>query len=63
MTTLKQTINLNDYIIEIHFNSLIKDRPYLVRIFNYDVDVVEIRATQTEIDNFLSDLELFNGDS
>ena len=62
MTTLQKIINLNNYIIEIHFNSLIKDRPYLVRIFNYDVDIVEMRATQTEIDNFLADIGMSQGD-
>lgn len=56
MTTLQRTINLDNYIIEIHFNSMLKDKPYLVRIFNYDIDIVEMRATQTEIDNFLKDI-------
>jgi hypothetical protein len=62
MTTLQRTINLNNYVIEIHFNSLIKDRPYLVRIFNYDIDIVEMRATQTEIDNFLVDIGMSQGE-
>jgi hypothetical protein len=35
---------------------MLKDKPYLVRIFNYDIDIVEMRATQTEIDNFLKDI-------
>lgn len=53
MTTLKQIIELNNYYIEIHHNDLVKNKPYLIRVFNYEIDPVEIRATQEELNDFM----------
>ncbi len=53
MTTLKQIIELNKYYIEIHHNDLVKNKPYLIRIFNYESDPIEIRATQEELNDFM----------
>lgn len=54
MTTLKQIIELNNYYIEIHHNDLVKNKPYLIRIFNYEIDPIEIRATAQELNDFIN---------
>ena len=62
MTKIR-SIDTGYYLIEIHHNPILSNKPYLLRVYNYDSDIVEMRTTQNEIDNFLNDLELSNADS
>lgn len=52
MSTLIRTIVLDYDLIEIHYNPLLKNKPYLVRVYNWDdPEPTEIRLDQKEIDN------------
>ena len=50
MTTLIRTLVLEYDIIEIHYNSILKNKPYLVRVFNYDNEPTELRLDKKDID-------------
>lgn len=43
-----------DDIVEILHNDLLKDRPYLVRFYNYDGEKYEVRMNQEDIDFFIN---------
>lgn len=48
--TLLRTLNLEYDLIEVHYNPLLKNKPYLVRVFNYNSsDPNEIRFDDNEI--------------
>ena len=52
MTSLIRTLNLDYDLIEIHYNPLLKTKPYLVRVFNWDdSESVELRLDKKEVDN------------
>lgn len=51
MTTLVHTLILDYDLVEVHYNSLLNNKPYLVRVFNYDNDPVELRLNKEETDN------------
>jgi hypothetical protein len=53
MTKIK-TIILQDYVIEIHYNSILKNKPYLIRIFNWDNEPSELRAEYKDIEYLYS---------
>jgi hypothetical protein len=55
--TLIRIIELEYDLIEIHYNRILKKRPYLVRIFNYDNEPEELRLEQNEIDNLYNVLK------
>lgn len=40
-------------IIEILHNDLLKDRPYLIRFYNYDGEKYETRMNKEDIDFFI----------
>jgi len=43
--TLIRTLELEDDLIEVHYNPLLKNKPYLVRVFNYNnTDPNELRG-------------------
>lgn len=42
----------NDDIIEIIYNDMLKDRPYLLRFYNYDNEKYEIRMNKEDVDYF-----------
>lgn len=42
----------NDDIVEILYNDMLKDRPYLLRFYNYDNEKYEIRMNKEDIDYF-----------
>lgn len=50
MTKL-QTIVLEDNLIEIHYNKNLKNKPYLIKIFNYNKDTHELRLDEEELEN------------
>ncbi|NBX97427.1 hypothetical protein EB118_07975 [bacterium] len=50
--TLLRTLELEYDLVEIHYNALLKNKPYLVRVFNYNYnEPEELRLEQNEIDN------------
>lgn len=50
MMTLIRTLELEYDLIEVHYNPLLKNKPYLVRVFNYNSsDPNEIRLDVDEI--------------
>lgn len=55
--TLIRTVELENGLIEIHYNPILKKRPYLVRIFNWDNEPQELRLEKNQIDNLYNILE------
>jgi hypothetical protein len=50
--TLLRTLILEYDIIEIHYNELLKNNPYLVRIFSYNnTDSRELRLNEEQVHN------------
>lgn len=50
--TLIQTLELEYDLIEIHYNANLNNKPYLVRIFNYNNnDPEELRLDEQDIQN------------
>lgn len=50
-TTLIQTIILDYDHIEIHYNTILKNKPYLVRVYNWDSsEPKELRLDKTQLD-------------
>jgi hypothetical protein len=54
---MTQYILTDNDILEILYNDMIKDRPYLLRFYNYDNEKYEIRMTKNDIEIFI---ELLN---
>jgi hypothetical protein len=51
MTTLIRQLVLEYDIVEIHHNTYLKNKPYLVRVFSYNnTDPRELRLNEEEID-------------
>ena len=45
-------LDLDYDLIEIHYNNIVKNKSYLVRVFNYnDSEPTEFRADENEIKN------------
>lgn len=58
MTTLIRTIMLEYDLIEIHHNSNIKNKPYLIRVYNYNrPDPTEIRLQENPSSNLFNILK------
>jgi hypothetical protein len=55
--TLIRIIELENGLIEIHYNPILKKRPYLVRIFNCNNEPQELRLEKNQIDNLYNILE------
>lgn len=55
--TLIKTVELENGLIEIHYNAILKKRPYLMRIFNWNNEPKELRLEQNEIDDLYNILE------
>ena len=52
MMTLLRTLILEYDLIEIHYNELLKNKPYLVRVFSYNnSDSSELRLDENQINN------------
>lgn len=53
--TLLYTISLKEYIIDIHYNPNLKNKPFLIRLFNYDNEYSkEIRLDKEELNDLNS---------
>ena len=58
MTTLLRTLNLEYDVVEIHYNELLKNKPYLIRVFSYNnTDPSELRLDEKEINNLYQTLK------
>ena len=56
--TLLRTLNLEYDLIEIHYNELLKNKPYLVRVFSYNnSDPSELRLDENQINNLYQTLK------
>jgi hypothetical protein len=56
--TLLRTLILEYDLIEIHYNELLKHKPYLVRIFSYNnTDPSELRLDEEQVDNLYQTLK------
>lgn len=52
MTTLIRIINTDYDFIEVHFNHLLKNKPYLVRVYNWgNSEPEELRLDEKELKN------------
>ena len=56
--TLLRTLNLEYDLVEIHYNELLKNKPYLVRVFSYNnTDPSELRLTEEQVKNLYQTLK------
>ena len=52
ITTLIRTLELEYDLIEVHYSSLLKNKPYLVRVYNWnDSEPEELRLDEKELKN------------
>jgi hypothetical protein len=59
--TLLRTLNLEYDTIEIHYNELLKNKPYLVRVFSYNnTDPSELRLDEKEVKNLYQTLKKYD---
>jgi hypothetical protein len=59
--TLLRTLNLEYDTIEIHYNELLKNKPYLVRVFSYNSsDPSELRLDQEQVNNLYQTLKEYH---
>ena len=59
--TLIRTLDLEYDLVEVHYNPVLKNKPYLVRVFNYDSDEPnEIRLEESDIKNLYEILKKHN---
>jgi hypothetical protein len=57
--TLLRTLNLDYDCVEIHYNELLKNKPYLVRVFSYYYKGYpsELRLDEEEVNNLYQTLK------
>jgi len=56
--TLLRTLNLEYDLVEVHYNELLKNKPYLVRVFSYNnTDPIELRLDEKEVKNLYKTLK------
>ena len=56
--TLLRTLNLDYDVVEIHYNGLLKNKPYLVRVFSYNnTDPSELRLDENQVNNLYQTLK------
>lgn len=55
--TLLRTLVLDNDIIEIHFNPRLTKNPYLIRVFSYNNEPDEYRASEDDVKNLYSFLK------
>ena len=60
MSNKLQTIVWEDDIIEIFYNANLSNKPYLIRLSNYNNIVYEIRADHSDIDELSTVLSLLS---
>lgn len=55
--TLIRTIQLEYDLIEIHHNPLLKNKPYLVKVFSYFNEAEELRLEEKDMKNLYNILK------
>ena len=56
--TLLRTLNLEYDVVEIHYNELLNNKPYLIRVFSYNnTDPSELRLNEEQVDNLYQTLK------
>jgi myo-inositol catabolism protein IolC len=57
--TLLRTLNLDYDLVEVHYNELLKNKPYLVRVFSYyhNDDPTELRLDEEQVNNLYQTLK------
>ena len=56
--TLVRTLNLEYDVVEIHYNELLNNKPYLIRVFSYNnTDPSELRLNEEQVDNLYQTLK------
>ena len=57
--TLLRTLILEYDLVEIHYNELLKNKPYLVRVFSYNNkdDPSELRLDEEQVNNLYQTLK------
>lgn len=59
--TLLRTLILEYDLIEVHYNKLLKNKPYLVRVFSYNnSDPSELRLDEKEVKNLYQTLKEYD---
>ena len=58
MMTLLRTLILEYDVVEIHYNKLLKNKPYLIRVFSYNSsDPTELRVDENQVNNLYKTLK------
>jgi hypothetical protein len=57
--TLLRTLILDYDLVEVHYNELLKNKPYLVRVFSYNNkdDPTELRVDENQVNNLYQTLK------
>jgi hypothetical protein len=57
--TLLRTLNLEYDLVEVHYNKLLKNKPYLVRVFSYHYNDYpsELRLDEQQVNNLYQTLK------
>jgi hypothetical protein len=57
--TLVRTLILDYDLIEVHYNELLKNKPYLIRVFSYNNkdDPTELRVDENQVNNLYQTLK------
>ena len=57
--TLLRTLILEYDLVEVHYNELLKNKPYLVRVFSYNNkdDPSELRLDEEQVNNLYQTLK------
>ena len=56
--TLVRTLILDYDLVEVHYNELLKNKPYLIRVFSYNnTDPTELRVDEEQVDNLYKTLK------
>lgn len=60
MNTLIRTLHLDYDLVEVHYSPLLKNKPYLVRVYNWDgSEPEELRLDEKELTNLYSILQTY----
>ena len=56
--TLLRTLILEYDVVEVHYNELLKNKPYLIRVFSYNnSDPAELRVDEEQVKNLYQTLK------
>lgn len=58
MMTILRTLILEYDVVEVHYNELLKNKPYLIRVFSYNnTDPTELRVDEEQVKNLYQTLK------